>query len=344
MWDGWNLIAELDSQNASVRTYAWGLDLSGTEQDAGGIGGLVLAWTKAGGPSGTVLQYCYDGNGNVAAALDDAGVVRASYDYGPFGETLAAEGDLCDDNPMRFSTKYTDGETGLLYYGYRYYNASTGRWLSRDPIEELGGINIYCGVGNDGINETDLWGLSTVVWDFNTIQSPTGWSVYGKGELSRSDCKVSIVAALGGEWQPPGLRWTKKLLEGFNIQIEIGFRFYVKGHVQFDLCCNSCLDAPKICGRVEAFAHIEHRMSGVRDSRGRYTRARFGAGADGGGEVCWNLCSGKVTATAGASWWAYFDFGNKYFNRSYNWAGSIESKEYHAFTAPAPLAGKCCRR
>jgi RHS repeat-associated protein len=37
-------------------------------------------------------------------------------------------------NPFRFSTKYQDDETDLLYYGYRYYNAGTGRWLSRDPI------------------------------------------------------------------------------------------------------------------------------------------------------------------------------------------------------------------
>jgi len=42
-------------------------------------------------------------------------------------------------NPFRFSTKYQNDETDLLYYGYLYYNASTGRWLSRDPIEENGG-------------------------------------------------------------------------------------------------------------------------------------------------------------------------------------------------------------
>jgi RHS repeat-associated protein len=40
-------------------------------------------------------------------------------------------------NPFRFSTKYDDDETDLLYYGHRYYNPSTGRWPSRDSIEEL---------------------------------------------------------------------------------------------------------------------------------------------------------------------------------------------------------------
>jgi RHS repeat-associated protein len=41
-------------------------------------------------------------------------------------------------NPFRFSTKFQDDETDLLYYGYRYYNASAGRWLSRDPSAEPG--------------------------------------------------------------------------------------------------------------------------------------------------------------------------------------------------------------
>ena len=41
-------------------------------------------------------------------------------------------------NPFRFSTKYQDDESDLVYYGYRYYGASAGRWLSRDPIAEAG--------------------------------------------------------------------------------------------------------------------------------------------------------------------------------------------------------------
>ena len=42
----------------------------------------------------------------------------------------------------RFSTKYYDAEAGLYYYGYRYYSPSLGRWISRDPIEEEGGVNL----------------------------------------------------------------------------------------------------------------------------------------------------------------------------------------------------------
>jgi RHS repeat-associated protein len=45
------------------------------------------------------------------------------------------------------------------YYGYRQLNPLTGRWVSRDPIEEAGGVNLYGFVGNDGISQVDLLGL-----------------------------------------------------------------------------------------------------------------------------------------------------------------------------------------
>lgn len=49
---------------------------------------------------------------------------------------------------------------GITYYGYRYYDPVTGRWLSRDPIEEEGGYNLYGFIGNDGVNATDYLGLT----------------------------------------------------------------------------------------------------------------------------------------------------------------------------------------
>ena len=48
----------------------------------------------------------------------------------------------------------------MAYYGYRYYDPQTGRWPSRDPIEEEGGFNLYGFVGNDGVNGWDHLGLS----------------------------------------------------------------------------------------------------------------------------------------------------------------------------------------
>jgi len=225
----WNLIAELNanSSNAVVRTYIWGLDLSGTMQGAGGglprerkgrsrqtptitstrmsprnpgvtsnclsrgEGGLLMVIDHAGS---TKRHYAaYDGNGSpreinavtrqwhsrihrdarpqpaftnlshgeIVMGLADSttGKWSARYEYGPFGEPMRANGDLAYANPMRWSTKYTDGESGLVYYGYRSYNPSTGRRLSRDPIDEDGGRNLYAFCLNEPLSRFDSLGL-----------------------------------------------------------------------------------------------------------------------------------------------------------------------------------------
>ncbi len=160
LYDGWNMIAELDglASKAAARTYVWGLDLSGSQQGAGGVGGLLF--TNSLTPSSETNAVCYDGNGNVIALVDMAtGDQSGTYDYNAFGETVAIDGDAAEANPFRFSSKYTDAESGMVYYGFRYYSPKTGRWLSRDPIGEQGGLNLYGMVGNDSLNLVDLLGL-----------------------------------------------------------------------------------------------------------------------------------------------------------------------------------------
>jgi RHS repeat-associated protein len=95
------------------------------------------------------------------------GAIDAHYEYDPYGNSIVATGSQAAGNPYRFSTKYLDGQTGLYYYGYRYYDPTTGRWLSRDPSEENGGLNLYAFLSNNGINFVDYLGwykiLSQVV-------------------------------------------------------------------------------------------------------------------------------------------------------------------------------------
>jgi RHS repeat-associated protein len=65
--------------------------------------------------------------------------------------------------PRESPAKWLDDENDLVYYGYRYYNPSTGRWLSRDPKQEDGAPHLYAFVGNHPINAIDELGL--VKWD-----------------------------------------------------------------------------------------------------------------------------------------------------------------------------------
>ncbi len=165
LYDGWNLLMELNGSNAKVRGFVWGTDLSGTMQGAGGVGGLLKVTYY-----GTATTNCfvgYDGNGNVTLLADAAtGAVLAQYEYGPFGETIRitgpSTGSMAKANPFRFSTKYQDEETDLLYYGYRYYNASTGRWTNPDPLEEDGGLNLYAFAINTPVNVVDILGLESM--------------------------------------------------------------------------------------------------------------------------------------------------------------------------------------
>ena len=167
LYDGWNLLAEISSAGSAVRTYTWGLDLSGSTQGAGGVGGLLAITNVGGVPSPRTDFAAYDGNGNVTALVRaDDGSLSAKYDYNAFGETILAEGSFAAGNPFRFSTKFADDETGLVYYGFRYYNPNTGRWPSRDPIEEDGGVNLYAFVGNEPTDQFDPLGLEDAQADF----------------------------------------------------------------------------------------------------------------------------------------------------------------------------------
>lgn len=155
-YDGWNLLMELDGSNAQQRSYVWGLDLSGSLHGAGGVGGLLMVV-----PSSATAQFvASDGNGNVAGLVDTtSGAFTTWYEYGPFGEPIRANGLLAKGNPFRWSSKFTDDESDLVYYGHRYYNPHTGRWPNRDPIGEKGGVNMYGFVANSPVNARDLLGL-----------------------------------------------------------------------------------------------------------------------------------------------------------------------------------------
>jgi len=166
LYDGWNLVAVYDvsNSNALVKTHTWGLDLSQTLQGAGGVGGLLGVEELTGTHQG-VYAFAFDVNGNVSEVLNAAGSVVAHYEYSPFGEVIWSSGSYADANVWRFSSKYFDSETELYYYGFRYYDPVTGRWISKDPIRERGGLNLYGFVLNAPTRFVDLLGLVPNICD-----------------------------------------------------------------------------------------------------------------------------------------------------------------------------------
>lgn len=91
------------------------------------------------------------------------------YDYGPQGEIANSWQGADARQPYGFNTKYAQKETGWIYYGLRYLDPQTGRWLNRDPIGERGGKNIYSLCLNDAVNRVDHLGqfstsVSGLIW------------------------------------------------------------------------------------------------------------------------------------------------------------------------------------
>ena len=197
-WDGWTLAAEFSPDNgAALRRYMWNP----------GRGHRSLASVRLGTGTGTASPHAQfaivDANANVSVLLNGASGAAAGggapemsavYEYCPFGEPLRATGPLAKANPIRFSSELLDPTTEFYYYGYRYYNPDTGRWLSRDPLgdeaffkyhargksqeiiddlKEESRKPAYVFLKNDGINKSDFLGLA--YFAYRPLGGVLGW-------------------------------------------------------------------------------------------------------------------------------------------------------------------------
>ncbi len=168
-------------RSTTTNRFVWGKDLSGSVHGAAGVGGLVLIELD-----GDVYFPIPDGNGNIRALVDNTGTVQAEYEYGPFGEPVRASGPAAAANPMRFSTRYLDRETGHYCFGLRYYSPPLGTWLCRDPMGESGGANLYAYCRNDPVNSVDPVGQDVFIErrDQSRINPYPGvFTVKGENEL-----------------------------------------------------------------------------------------------------------------------------------------------------------------
>jgi RHS repeat-associated protein len=178
----------------------------GSWQAAGGVGGLAWLQTGIAQTVYPYYTYSQvTGNGEVHIPMMDhmgnvrhyyqikttanysnpatvTGQITANLDYDAFGREvratspktptsgqppgLAASDPWVDVLPFHFSTKFTDRESGLNYYGYRFYDPVDGRWLNRDPLAEDGGLNLFKILSNDLQQSYDYLGLTAPEGDY----------------------------------------------------------------------------------------------------------------------------------------------------------------------------------
>jgi RHS repeat-associated protein len=171
IFDGIQVLQDRNTNNSPVVTYTRGLDLSGSLQGAGGIGGL-LARTDANGPT----YYHADGNGNITALTDTNANIVARNEYDGFGRRLAQNGSMAGVNEMGFSSFPT--VLGIVLSPGRPYFTELQRWGSRDPIGEYGGINLYTYAGNNPVGFVDPYGLAPWYSWLNPFSYSSGYAQY----------------------------------------------------------------------------------------------------------------------------------------------------------------------
>ena len=106
---------------------------------------------------------------HVYAVSKDNGNILEHYRYNSYGEVevFNAGGSkiasTAINNQITWNTRRQDSLTGFHMYKFRHYASALGRWVSRDPIQEAGGVNLYGFVGNDSVNYWDRLGLKKKV-------------------------------------------------------------------------------------------------------------------------------------------------------------------------------------
>jgi RHS repeat-associated protein len=109
----------------------------------------------------TAYFYTRDHLGSIREMFSGGGTVVARYDYDPYGRSTTVLGTTPTD--FNFTGLYRHSKSNLDLATYRAYDSDLGRWLSRDPIAEMGGLNLYAYVGNSSSGGVDPFGLRTLV-------------------------------------------------------------------------------------------------------------------------------------------------------------------------------------
>jgi RHS repeat-associated protein len=149
VWDGWNLVAVLGEDGTLKEYYTRGVGI------AGDIGTLVAVTQYSGGSPIASYHLHNNHRGDVIMARQGTNTV-ATLDYAPYGELRSQAGTYTPR--LRFSSKEYDASTGFYHFPYRYYAPQWARWMTRDPIEEDGGVNAYVYVSNKPVRNVDPYG------------------------------------------------------------------------------------------------------------------------------------------------------------------------------------------
>ena len=158
IWDGQSLVEQRDLTGGTVvkRFFGEGEQISGIN-----------------------YYFTRDHLGSVREMTDSTGAIKVRYDYDPYGRQTIVSGTMNAD--FGYAGMYVHQPSGLNLTLYRPYNPDLGRWLSRDPLAEAAGLNLYSYVANNPVNFIDPLGLTEHTWWPGRIHNDPNSGIIGIG-------------------------------------------------------------------------------------------------------------------------------------------------------------------
>ena len=197
LYDGESVLAEYDGSPTfgTLRKYSYGR----------GLLSLTDHSLPAGDPSRTQF-YLTDGIGSTICMANTGGAPQKTYKYDAWGNILEQDGD--SGNPRTFTGHFFDEETGMFYFGARYYDSSLGRFISQDP--DMGDttapitLHRYLYANANPMRFIDLQGYKSV--SFSAI-----WSKHSLGVVRGIDQAVqetiTEIGAMGADAGMGAIKW-----------------------------------------------------------------------------------------------------------------------------------------
>ena len=187
--DGWQVIADLDANGDVVASYVWG----------DGIDRLLAV--KVGGASYYPLT---DIQGTVWGYVDSQNNVVARWQYDAWGNVVDEFVSVLELASLRyrFQCREWSAATGLVNFRMRWYDAETGRWLSKDPIGLNGGLNLYAFCGGSPLDRLDPKGNAWYVYAIGGAVAIIAvwhyWRYFRKIDDRMSKCDLGDLKAISG--------------------------------------------------------------------------------------------------------------------------------------------------
>jgi RHS repeat-associated protein len=146
LWEGNQILAEMDSERG-LRVFVY---------EPGALTPLLQQ------QNGEILAVVTDQVGTPTEHIDARGAVVWAAEHDVWGRILREDGDTARRSPFRHLGQYHDEETGLCYVRYRYFDPRAMRWLSPDPLEIGGGLNVFAFNGTP-TSHVDPLGLACIL-------------------------------------------------------------------------------------------------------------------------------------------------------------------------------------